>query len=69
MRHRCACCAERLYPSDTTGVSGLYNPGSNSFILCEPCWLEEEDLIDYTGSNVHRERVARYAVNQPEGAN
>ncbi len=65
--HTCACCREPL--GNCTGTSGLYNPGRNSFILCEDCWLEEEGLVDETGTNNHPERVARYALNQPWGAN
>jgi hypothetical protein len=66
---RCACCREEISDGATTGVSGLYNPGPRRFLLCEPCWLEEEDLVDETGTNNHPDRVARYAVNQPSGAN
>lgn len=65
----CANCLDYIGPRDTTGVSGLYNPGRNSFLLCEDCWLAEEDLVDETGTNNHPERVARYADNQPEGMN
>lgn len=69
MARTCANCKSHLDPGDTTGVSGLFNPGPRRFILCEECWLAEEDLVDETGTNNHPERVARYAENQPEGWN
>jgi hypothetical protein len=65
----CANCLVDLYDAHCTGTSGLYNPGPRSFLLCEPCWLEEENLVDESGTNNHPERVARYAKNQPSGAN
>lgn len=64
---KCANCNERLGNCD--GVSGLYNPGPNSFILCEDCWLCEEDAVDEKGTNVMPETIAHYTRNQPEGAN
>lgn len=66
---KCANCCEWIGDRDTTGVSGLYNPGPTSFLLCEPCWLEEEDLVDTSGTNNHPERVKRYGENQPGGMN
>ena len=65
----CANCKVDLYDAPCTGTSGLYNPGPRSFLLCEDCFLEEEDLVDETGTNNHPERVARYAANQPSGSN
>lgn len=69
-RHtHCANCKCFLDPGMTTGVSGLYNPGPNSFLLCEDCWLTEEAVVEADGTNVQPKMVAHYKANQPEGAN
>lgn len=50
------------------GESSIY--GSHDIgDLCEPCWLEEEDLIDSEGTNspefsdLIKGRLARYRAN------
>lgn len=68
-KNNCANCNCSLYMAKADGVSGLLNPGPKWFRLCEPCWIEEEDLVDELGTNVMPDRVARYTANQPEGAN
>lgn len=66
---RCASCAIDITNASCTGESGLYNPGPNSFLLCEPCFLDEDDAIDTNGTNDNPDLLAVYARNQPEGMN
>lgn len=52
----------------TTGESGLYNQSSDlepnmkglKFILCEECFLGEEELVDERGTNNIPERIQHY---------
>lgn len=65
---KCANCAERIKQGDCTGDSSLYNHGDGiKYILCEPCWLDEDNLIDEKGTNDMPFRRAHYAINQPGG--
>jgi hypothetical protein len=65
---RCANCNETLHPSDTTGVSGLYNRGDGrKYLLCEVCWLCEEETVDRVGTNDIPSLRAVYEINQPGG--
>lgn len=65
----CANCKIHLADSDCTGASGLYNPGKTGqgYLLCEPCWLAEEDLVDESGTNNHPDKIKHYEMNQPGG--
>lgn len=65
----CASCGTRVEPEDTSGTSGLYHPGPRTFLLCEDCFLEEDTMIDETGTNNHPDRLQRYAERQPQNFN
>lgn len=67
--NNCANCNCDLTFAKEDGISGLYNPGPNSFRLCVDCWEAEEAVIDEDGTNIVPSMVERYARNQPEGAN
>lgn len=61
--HKCPNCKKPL--GNCVGKSSIY--GSKDVPdLCEPCWLDEEDLIDREGTNdpdgsdVIRERLEHY---------
>ena len=62
----CANCCR--YLGRSTGVSSIYR--SDGEILCEPCWLEEDDLIEEEGTNspdyseAIKVRLERYRRNQ-----
>lgn len=57
----CANCRCDLTRAKSTGESGLYSP-NRAFDLCEPCFLEEDRLIDEQGNNIP-ERLERYRAN------
>jgi hypothetical protein len=61
----CANCCLNLRFAKCTGESGLYSPG-RSFELCEPCWIEEDRLIDEQGNNIP-DRLERYRANDRRG--
>jgi hypothetical protein len=65
---RCANCSGYLSERDCTGDSSLYNHGDGiGYMLCEPCFLEEDELIDEKGTNDIPDRRAHYERNQPGG--
>ncbi len=55
----CAWCKGHIWEGDTTGDSSLYSPDEH-FLLCEPCWLAEDELIDERGTNEVPELIAIY---------
>lgn len=58
----CASCGVLI--GRCSGTSSLYNPGRGvDIILCEPCWLNEDDMIEETGTNDHPDVVKRYLAN------
>lgn len=60
----CANCCRDLHAVRCTGQSGLYYPNNDKGIeLCEPCFLEEDELIEELGTNDQPERLARYLDN------
>lgn len=67
MRGNCPNCGAFL--GRTTGESSIYNPGKGPIILCEECWLDEDDLIEQEGANspehseAIRARLERYRAN------
>jgi hypothetical protein len=65
---KCANCARRVDQHECSGDSGLYNHGDGiKYNLCEECFLEEDAMIDETGTNDHPSRRERYSINQPGG--
>lgn len=56
---KCANCKCNLPTGSTIGYSGLYNPNGPDIILCETCFLEEDDLINENGNN-QPERLKHY---------
>lgn len=54
-----ACRGWRGDPS-CSGESSLYSP-KREFILCEPCWIDEDRFIDDKGDNDHPQIVEAYA--------
>lgn len=65
-RDMCARCRIRLRWEDCQGESGLYSP-NRSFILCEPCFDEEDREIDVRGMNDLPERIEEYKRNLKMG--
>ena len=55
----CAWCDCYLRDGATTGESQVYSP-TRSFVLCEPCWLEEDALVEESGTNDLPEQLAIY---------
>jgi hypothetical protein len=60
MSRMCACCRGWRGSPDAEGESALYSPG-RAFTLCDPCWEDEDRLIDASGTNDHPVIVAMYA--------
>lgn len=58
----CANCRKDLSTVDCTGESGIYSP-NRPFELCEPCWNDEDKMIDETGTNDHPELIEKYKTN------
>jgi len=56
----CANCKRPIVGSDGGSESSVYSP-DRAFILCEPCWLQENAEIDREGTNDLPQRVKRYA--------
>jgi hypothetical protein len=54
----CASCG-RLLTNCADGVSSVYSP-DQQFMLCEPCWLEEDAEIEARGTNDLPERIHQY---------
>lgn len=64
----CANCRRVLRDTDTTGESGLYAHGDGiNYVLCEPCFFEEEAVVEEAGHNDLPTRRTHYEVNQPGG--
>ncbi len=59
MGKRCAACLSWKGDPDSSGVSSLYSP-DREYLLCEPCFLAEEALIDASGHNIHPSVIAAY---------
>lgn len=59
----CANCTKEIKPGETTGDSSLYNPGGINIILCELCWLDEDNLIEEKGRNNLPEKLNQYKKN------
>lgn len=59
MARTCRCCLGWRGDRDCEGLSSLYSP-DREYVLCEPCFEDEEALIDASGSNDHPEIVAAY---------
>lgn len=67
----CAGCKIRLDPGMTTGNSLIYKRSSDlptekqglTFILCEECFLEEDEMIDEKGTNDIPSRIEHYFKN------
>lgn len=59
----CAKCEEEIYDARATGESSLYYSGDKTFLLCEDCFLEEEEMIEETGTNDHPEMIKMYEKN------
>lgn len=57
----CAGCRRLIRQQDSQGESGIYSP-NRAFILCEPCFLEEDRLIGEQG-NTMPEVLERYKSN------
>ena len=55
----CACCKKKIYYGETDGESALYSP-NRKFILCEPCFFDEDTEIEEKGTNDIPERLAKY---------
>lgn len=61
----CARCRQPIGRQDTTGESQLYCPGSqHGYILCEPCFFEEETEVDKEGTNNLPETLVKYYDNR-----
>lgn len=56
----CASCKGWRGSRSASGESQLYSP-NRPFILCEPCWLDEDDMVDEAGTNDLPDVLARYA--------
>lgn len=56
----CAACKGWRGSRDAEGESQLYSP-HRKFTLCEPCWEDEDAMVDETGTNDHPAILARYA--------
>jgi hypothetical protein len=64
----CAGCGSYIRHARETGVSGLYFPGTKCILLCEPCFLAEDDAIEDAGTNNLPERLSRYLRTLAEAA-
>lgn len=68
---RCANCTVQLFQHTTTGNSSLYKNSEDlpvtkrdlRFILCEECFLEEDELIEEKGTNDIPSRIEVYFKN------
>ena len=56
----CAGCGAFIRDARATGESGIYFPGNKAILLCEPCFLAEDDAIEAAGTNNLPDRLARY---------
>jgi hypothetical protein len=56
----CPNCATTITSITPTGESALYSPGK-AFILCEPCYFAEDDVIEAAGTNVIPKLIKKYA--------
>lgn len=57
---KCSYCGDKSAERNG-GYSSLYNPGNTvPILLCEPCWLEEDDFIEEIGTNNIPERLILY---------
>ena len=59
---KCARCGKWIRDGETTGESGLYSP-SRAYLLCEPCWLDEEVEQEERGTNNLPDTLAKYDEN------
>lgn len=58
----CANCLKYVKDEECQGESGLFSP-TRAYMLCEPCFLEEDRLIDEQGTNDMPERLQKYKNN------
>ena len=56
---RCCNCGKEMHDTETQGYSSIYG-ASEYHLMCEPCFFEEEALIDERGSNDHPDRLKHY---------
>lgn len=56
----CACCKKEINYGEPDAESALYSP-FEKFILCEPCFFDEDKEIEEKGRNDIPERLAKYA--------
>lgn len=59
----CARCSRSMVNIRECGDSSLYFPGSATILLCEPCFLSEDDEIEAQGTNNQPTTLHRYLEN------